>query len=132
RPLDLASAPPAQQVVQSAEASFDTARQAFHSGDYIKALSLADQALTQTPNDPILHEFRATTLFALRRYDEAAVPFYTVLSAGPGWDWTTLIGLYPAVETYTDQLRALEAYCNANPRAASARFVLASLYLTQG
>ena len=132
RPLDLASAPPSGPVIQTAEASFDSARQAFLSGDYIKALSLADQALTQTPNDPMLHEFRATTLFALRRYDEAAVPFYTVLSAGPGWDWTTLIGLYPGVETYTDQLRALEAYCNANPRAASARFVLSALYLTQG
>ena len=132
RPLDLASAPPAEPVLQTAEASFDTARQAFLSGDYVKALTLADQALAQTPNDPMLHEFRATTLFALRRYDEAAVPFYTVLSAGPGWDWTTLIGLYPDVETYTAQLRALEAYCNANARAASARFVLAALYLTQG
>ena len=68
----------------------------------------------------------------MRRYDEAAVPFYTVLSAGPGWDWTTLIGLYPDVETYTSQLRALESFCNSTPRAASARFVLASLYLTQG
>ena len=132
RPLDLASAPPAEPVLQTAEANFDSARQAFYSGDYVRALSLADQALTQTPNDPMLHEFRAVCLFAQRRYDEAAVPFYTVLSAGPGWDWTTLIGLYPDVETYTAQLRALEAYCNASPRAASARFVLASLYLTQG
>ena len=132
RPLDLASAPPSDQVMQTEEASLESARQAFHAGDYVKALALADQALAQTPNDPMLHEFRATCLFAQRRYDEAAVPFYTVLSSGPGWDWTTLIGLYPDVETYTSQLRALEAYCNANPRAASARFVLAALYLTQG
>ncbi len=131
-PLNLASAPPQDTVLQSAEASFGLAREAFQAGDYTRALALADQALTQTPNDPMLHEFRATTLFALGRYDEAAVPFYTVLSAGPGWDWTTLIGLYPGVETYTSQLRALEAYCNANARAASARFVLAALYLTQG
>ncbi len=132
RPLDLASAPPAGPVLETAEATLGTARQAFLAGDYNQALALANQALAQTPNDPMLHEFRATCLFALGRYDEAAVPFYTVLSAGPGWDWTTLIGLYPNVETYTAQLRALEAYCNANARAASARFVLASLYLTQG
>ena len=132
RPLDLASAPPDEPILQTAEASLDSARQAFRAGDYLQALALTDQSLTQTPNDPMLHEFRATCLFAQRRYDEAAVPFYTVLSAGPGWDWTTLIGLYPDVETYTSQLRALESYCNANPRAASARFVLASLYLTQG
>jgi hypothetical protein len=43
-----------------------------------------------------------------------------------------MIGLYPDIETYTRQLRALEAFCEANPRAASARFVLAALYLTQG
>ncbi len=131
-PLNLASAPPDDSIVQASVASLDSAREAFHSGDYTTALNLTDQALKQTPNDPMLHEFRATCLFALRRYDEAAVPFYTVLSAGPGWDWTTLIGLYPDVETYTSQLRALEAYCNANPQAASARFVLAAIYLTQG
>jgi tetratricopeptide (TPR) repeat protein len=132
RPLDFASAPPAEAVIQTASSSFDAARQAFQAGDYPRALTLADQALTQTPNDPILHEFRAICLFAQRRYDEAAVPLYTVLSAGPGFDWTTLIGLYPNVETYTAQLRALEAYCNESPRAASARFVLAAIYLTQG
>ena len=131
RPLDFASAPPPDDLVQTADASLDSARRAFQAGDYNQALAEADRALTQTPNDPILHEFRAVCLFALRRYDEAAVPLYTVLSAGPGFDWTTLIGLYPDVETYTAQLRALEAYCNASPRAASARFVLAALYLTQ-
>jgi tetratricopeptide (TPR) repeat protein len=132
RPLDLVSSPPDETVIQSSETSFDSAREAFLAGDYNRALTLADQSLKQTPNDPMLHEFRATCLFALRRYDEAAVPFYTVLSAGPGWDWTTLIGLYPNVETYTAQLRALEAFCNGTPQAASARFVLAALYLTQG
>ena len=132
RPLDLVSSPPEETVLQASGASFDSAREAFLASDYNRALSQADQSLKQTPNDPMLHEFRATCLFALRRYDEAAVPFYTVLSAGPGWDWTTLIGLYPNVETYTAQLRVLEAYCNATPQAASARFVLAALYLTQG
>ena len=66
------------------------------------------------------------------RYDEAAVPMYSVLSTGPGWDWTTLAGLYPNIDIYTQQLRALEAYCRANPQAAGARFVLAALYMTQG
>ena len=37
------------------------------------ASSAADQALAQTPNDPILHEFRATVLFALQAaHKEAA------------------------------------------------------------
>ncbi|MGO9468069.1 MAG: tetratricopeptide repeat protein [Isosphaeraceae bacterium] len=84
-------------------------------GDFGQALKLADGALSKTPNDPILHEFRATCLFALGRFDEAAVPMYTVLSAGPGWDWTTLAGLYPSVDVYSQQLRSLEAFCDATP-----------------
>ena len=52
---------------------FDQARDAFKNGDYTSALSLADQALVQLPNDPALHEFRSLVLFALQRYEEAAV-----------------------------------------------------------
>ena len=55
-----------------------------------------------------------------------------MLSVGPGWDWATLVGLYPDVEVYTAQLRALEAYCDANLTSAPARFVLGYHYLTQG
>jgi Tetratricopeptide repeat len=132
RPLDLTSQPPAQPVIDQAVASLDSARTTFQSGDYAQALNLADQAIQQTPNDPMLHEFRAMCLFALGRYDEAAVPMYTVLSTGPGWDWTTLSGLYPNIDIYTQQLRALEAYCTANLQAAAARFLLAALYTTQG
>ena len=55
-----------------------------------------------------------------------------MLSVGPGWDWATLVGLYSDAEVYTTQLRALEAYCNANPNSAPARFVLGYHYLTEG
>jgi hypothetical protein len=71
-------------------------------------------------------------LFALNRYDEAAGTLYSVLSAGPGWDWTTLISLYGDPEVYTRQLRALENYCSQNPQSAAGRFVLAYHYLTEG
>lgn len=66
------------------------------------------------------------------RYDEAAATLYAVLSVGPGWDWTTLVGLYPSVDVYTTQLRALEAYCDAHTDSATSRFVLAYHYLTEG
>jgi tetratricopeptide (TPR) repeat protein len=132
RPLDVTRPPPAQSVVDQAVAGLDSARASFQAGDYAQALKLADQAVQQTPNDPTLHEFRAICLFALGRYDDAAAPMYSVLSTGPGWDWTTLAGLYSNIDVYTQQLRDLEAYCNANPQAASARFLLAALYMTQG
>ena len=48
-----------------------------------------------------LHEFLALVFFAQGKYDQAAAPLYAVLSVGPGWDWTTLSGMYPDVDTYT-------------------------------
>jgi tetratricopeptide (TPR) repeat protein len=132
QPINRTLAPPAQSATDQANALFDQARDAFRAQDYTSALNLADQALTQLPNDPTLHEFRAVVLFALQRYDDAAAALYAVLSVGPGWDWTTLIGLYPNVDVYTQQLRALEAYTSAHPQMAPPRFVLAYHYLTEG
>jgi hypothetical protein len=68
----------------------------------------------------------------LKRYDEAASVAYAVLSAGPCWNWSTLVGLYPDVDTYTNQLRALEAAIRSNPNATPPRFLLAYHYLVQG
>jgi Tfp pilus assembly protein PilF len=132
QPIDTTSTQPEQSVTDQAVQLFDAARASFKQGDYAQALQQCDQALAKMPNDPALHEFRALVLFALRRYDEAAAALYAVLSVGPGWDWTTLISLYPSVDVYTEQLRALESYCLAHPDSASARFVLAYQYLTEG
>ena len=101
-------------------------------GDYKTALAQVDQAIAQVPNDTVLHEFRGLVLFALGRYKEAAAADYAVLSAGPGWDWTTLSALYPNVDVYTAQLRALEQYAKSHPAASEAKFLLAENYLTCG
>lgn len=132
QPIDTGRPPPDPAAVQAASDGLDEARSAFSSGDYAQALRLTDQALKSTPNDAAVHEFRALCLFALGRYDDAAAVLYAVLSVGPGWDWTTLISLYPSVDVYTQQLRALEAYRDQHPDSAAARFVLAYHYLAQG
>ena len=132
RPIDTQAPPPEPAVAEPAVAKFDEGRAAFKAGDYVKALQLTDLAIQTLPNDATLHEFRALALFALQKYEQAAVPLYAVLSVGPGWDWTTLIGLYPRADVYTQQLRALEQYARVNPRSSAARFVLAYHYLTQG
>ncbi len=113
-------------------ADFDAARQSFYQGDYAAALASTNKALAALPNDPIIHEFRALVMFAQGKYKEAAAGLYSVLAVGPGWDWTTMSSLYPNVEVYTKQLRALEAVVRANPQANDARFVLAYQYLTAG
>jgi tetratricopeptide (TPR) repeat protein len=132
QPIDVAAAPPDPSVTDTAQQVFAAARDSFKAGDYPRALALSDQALVQLPNDPVLHEFRALCLFALKRFDEAAQVVYTVLSAGPGWDWTTLTGLYPSVETYTDQVRALEGWIREHVDDAGAHFLLAYHYMVQG
>jgi tetratricopeptide (TPR) repeat protein len=132
QPINTESAPPQTAVIDQVTSTFETARAAFKTGDYQQALELADQSIRQTPNEAALHEFRALTLFALKRYDEAGAALYAVLAVGPGWDWPTLIGLYPDVSVYTGQLRALESFVNNDPSSAAARLVLGYQYLTQG
>ena len=132
QPISTTATQPTQAISDQAGTSFDQARAAFKLGNYSLALDLTDQALRQLPNDVSLHEFRALVLFALQRYDEAATALYAVLSTGPGWDWPTLIGLYPDVNVYTGQLRALESAIRQNPQSAAARFVLAYHYITAG
>jgi tetratricopeptide (TPR) repeat protein len=132
QPINVAAAAPDPAVETSTEQVFSAARDSFKAGDYPRALDLADQVLKQTPNAPVVHEFRALCLFALKRYDEAAAVAYAVLSAGPGWNWSTLVGLYADVDTYTNQLRALEAAVRTTPTSSSLQFLLAYQYLVQG
>jgi tetratricopeptide (TPR) repeat protein len=132
QPLNTSAPVPAEAEADPALRQFDAARAAFKAGDYATALTNTDAALVKLPNDAAMHEFRSLIEFAQGKYDEAAATLYAVLSAGPGWDWTTLVGLYPGIDVYTTQLRALEAYRDAHPDSASAHFVLAYHYLTQG
>jgi TolA-binding protein len=132
QPLDTTAPPPDDAAANPAMDQFDQARALFKQGDFAGALAATDAALKAMPNDAAIHEFRALCLFALGQYPQAAGVLYAVLSAGPGWDWTTLIGLYPSLDVYTTQLRALEDYARANPDDPASRFVLGYHYLTQG
>jgi tetratricopeptide (TPR) repeat protein len=113
-------------------AAFDQARAAFQQGDYAGSLSKLEITLKTMPNDTVVHEFRGLVLFALKKYPESAAAIYAVLSAGPGWDWTTMISLYPSAETYTTQVRALEDFVKANPKSPDGHFLIAYHYQTMG
>lgn len=122
------STPPASP----SDAAFDAALASFKQGDYAKALAGCDEAVKLSPNDSVIHEVRALSLFALGRYPEAAATLNAVLAVAPGMDWTTLSGLYGSVDAYTQQLRKLEDFCRANPESAPGYFVLAYHYLVGG
>ena len=126
------SAIPDPAVPAASLTAFDMARQAFYDGTYESALKSTDEALQDNPYDAVIHEFRALTLFAMGKYQDSAAALYAVLSVGPGWDWTTMIGLYPDVATYTEQLRALEAYVGKSPNDTAGLLVLSYQYITAG
>lgn len=132
QPLNTAAAAPEPTAADQATAVFDQARDAFRSNDYASALQLGQQAIGRMPNDATMHEFLALVYFAQGKYDQAAGPLYAVLSVGPGWDWTTLIGNYSDANLYTEQIRNLEAKVKADQTSAPSRFVLAYHYITQG
>jgi hypothetical protein len=121
--------PPEDPKVREAVALFDEGRGLFKGGDLAGAQAKVDKAIGVLPQDRVLHEFRGLTLFAQGKYQEAAATLYAVLSAGPGWNWDTVRAFYPDTDTYTRQLRALEAHAKQNPKSADDRFVLAYHYL---
>jgi tetratricopeptide (TPR) repeat protein len=115
-----------------ADAMLNDAIAAFKQGDYDGALDIVNKAIAQYPSDSVLHEFRALVLFAKADYQQAAATLHSVLAVGPGWDWTTLSSLYPNIQVYTDQLRALEGFVRNNPQDGGSRFVLAYHYMSAG
>jgi AcrR family transcriptional regulator len=119
-------------AVERAYQVFDRARHAFMAGDYAAAFDLTDEALKGVPGDPLVHEFKALVLFARGEDPRAAAVLHAVLAVRSGMNWATLCGLYPDVETYTGQLRALEDRCRRDPKAAAPHFVLAYHYLAAG
>jgi tetratricopeptide (TPR) repeat protein len=132
QPINVTAAPQNEAAAATTEQVFSAARDAFMAGNYQRALDLADQVLKETPNAAVVHEFRGLTLFALQHYDESAAVIYAVLTAGPGWNWSTMVGLYQDAETYTTQLRALEAAVRGTPDSAAGHFLLAYHYMVQG
>jgi hypothetical protein len=125
---------PTDSPLVSSEAlqQMDAARAAFRHGDYSLALRHVNAAMALMPGDASMHEFRALVLFAQGQYRDAAAALNSLLAVGPGWNWTTMIGLYPGVDVYTAQLRALESYVTQHPEDAAGHFVLAYHYLTEG
>lgn len=119
-------------ATSASDPTVDDALAKFKAGDYAAALAGFDKALKLAPNDSVIHEVRALTLFALGRYPEAAATLNAVLAVAPGMDWTTISNVYGSVDAYTQHLRKLEDFCKSHPGDAAAHFVLAYHYLVGG
>jgi Flp pilus assembly protein TadD len=127
-----AAAEEVSKVTEVSESYVTASQDAFKQRNYLVAIESANKAVGEAPGDGALHEYRALVLFALGKYSEAAGVLNPVLAGGPGWDWSTMISLYDAQQTYTAQLEALEAYSKSKPDAADARFLLGYHYMVCG
>ena len=132
QPVYLAYQSSEVQAPQAVQSDFEAARTAFRQGQYDDALNLLDRVVKENPSDTTAHELRALTLFAMGRYDESAATLNSLLAVAPGWSWETMSGLYPNINTYTQQLRDLEAFTKDEPKSAAGRFVLGYHYLVAG
>jgi len=131
QPIYVTSSTPAT-AADLATQDFDSARDAFKSGDYATAQSLVNKAIKENPSDAVLHEFLALTLFAQKNYNGAAGTIHSVLAVGPGWDWATMASLYGSVDDYTAQLRDLENFTKSHADDAASQFLLGYHYMTTG
>jgi tetratricopeptide (TPR) repeat protein len=120
------------EAVESAETVLNEAVDAFRQNDYDRSLDITNKGIAEYSDDAVLHEFRSLVLFANQDYQQSAATIHSVLAVGPGWDWTTMSGLYASTAVYTDHLRALEAFTRANPQDAASQFLLAYHYMTCG
>jgi tetratricopeptide (TPR) repeat protein len=124
--------PTSNANIEASFGDFDKGLSSFKEGNYQAALNSFNTALSKNSGDPVVHEVRALSLFALGDYTSAAVALNSLLAAAPGMDWTTVSSLYGNSDDYTAQLRKLEEYCKANPKNPASAFVLAYHYLVIG
>ena len=132
RPSNVQSPTPSPSTSNQLQLLLDTSVRAFKQNHLDKALDVANKGIVQAPSDVVFHELRALILFAKGDYQQSAATMHSVLAAGPGWDWNTMIGLYSDASVYTGQLRALERSVKQNPSDGASRFLLAYHYLTAG
>jgi tetratricopeptide (TPR) repeat protein len=138
-PITVAAAgfPPGDEASETAAAekaseAMEEALTTFRKGDFETALTAVDKAISAVPGDPAMHEFRALVFFSMGRFNDAAGVLNPILASGPGWDWTTMTGLFESQDDYVKLLRKLEEHQLANPDSAAANFLLGYHYLVLG
>jgi tetratricopeptide (TPR) repeat protein len=135
-PSDISVAPAQptarENTAPSGEEYLTQALAAFQSGDYRNGLLLANHAAVDMPQEPRVHETMSLAMFALKNYRGAAMEAHAALALGSMIDWPTLYAYYGNLDTYSSQLRALEAFVRDNPKAPEGHFLLAYHYLMMG
>ena len=121
------NAPPADQL----QNSLDYAGQGeidFKQGKYQAAIQSWRHALVDDPRNGAIVLLLSQALFAAGQYDEAAGATQAALQLLPPDKWGTVVihykELYPNIQDYTNQIRALEKARDAKPEDPAMHFLL--------
>lgn len=131
-PVPVSATPQTGEKTLQCREALAKARAAFLKNDYEVAADQTTQGVGLCPNDLALQEFRALVLFAGGHYSDASAALHISLKGKPRWKWAEVARWYSSVDTYTTQLRALEAFARQHPDDSPARFLLAYHYLLIG
>jgi hypothetical protein len=109
---------------------------AFKAGNYSDAVYNWRHALVDTPQNGVLAMMLGQALFAVGSYNEAAGVTQMGMLLLPPDQWGVVVKnyreLYPNIQNYTDQLRALERARKEKPDDPALRFLLGFHYLYLG
>ena len=128
--------PAAEQPTQPEEVQangyLDQVLQAFQSGNYQDAMRMAEHAVVDSPKDVEMHAIISLSAMAQKDYRLAASEAHAVIALGGVPSWSQVYALYQNVDSYTNQLRALEEYVKAHPKSPEGQFLLGVQYMTTG
>ena len=120
----------------AAQSYADRGEIAFRTGNYSEAVYDWRHALLDDSQNGTLAMMLAQALFASGSYQEAAGATQWAMSMLPPDQWGVVVknytDLYPVVQNYTDQLRALEKARNEKPSDPALRFLLGFHYYYLG
>ncbi len=109
---------------------------AFKSGDFKGAEYAWRHAVVDDPQNPVLVMMLSQSLFANGKFDEAAGATQAAMQQLPKDQWGVVVtnykDLYGSMQSYTDQLRALEKATKEKPDNPALRFLLGFHYAYLG
>ena len=122
QPINVTAEAPNPAAESSTEQVFSAARDAFKAGDFQRALDLTDQVLKDTPNVPVVHEFRASVSSrssVSTRRRPSITPCSRPDLAGTGPPWSAFTRTWTPIPTSFAPSKPRSGATRARPRRSS-------------
>ncbi len=125
---DSSAAQTAQPQSPDTEQFISTGEEAFGAGQYQTALRAWQHAMVDNPSNGGVVLMLAQAMFALGQFEQAAGAVQMGMQLLPEGEWGTVVKnyaqIYPNIQNYTDQVKALEKARKTRPDDPALRFLL--------